>query len=530
MGQGAGVIPRQRSGQITRRAVLGSAALPLLGCSDPPQVTGALSGASAERGHLLRDRRSWPPAVPAGRVRVLIAGAGVAGLAAARALRQRRIDDFALVELEDAAGGNSRGGEIGGIACPLAAHYLPVPGDDAHEVQDLLEELGLRQRVAGRWVYDERHLCHAPQERLFFKGAWQEGLLPLQGVSQATLTQYRRFADLVDRAGREARFTIPAPKTPPASHRTLDASTFAQWLYREGLTDGRLRWYLDYCCRDDYGAGIATVSAWAGIHYFASRHGFQPPGDQSTERDAVLTWPEGNGWLTRRLAAPLGERLHAGRVVLRIAQRRRGVEVDAWNIASQTVERWQAQQCIVALPVLAAERVLENAPELLGQRAQRMRYAPWAVANLHLREPLRDRGGAAPAWDNVVYGAPGLGYVDATHQSLDPRPGPTVLTWYSALREQARPALLARSWREWLVEVMAELAQPHPDLASKLVHIEVARYGHAMAIPVPGTLAQQASGVPSAARLAFAHSDWAGYSIFEEAFTAGHKAGLSLRV
>ena len=189
---------------ITRRALLGSAALPLLACGEPPQATGALIGASAARGHLLQAGRSWPPAVPAGRVRVLIAGGGVAGLAAARALRQRGIDDFALLELEDEAGGNSRGGEIGGIACPLGAHYLPVPGDDAREVQDLLQELGLRQRVAGRWTYDERHLCHAPQERLFIDGQWQDGLLPLQGVGQTTLQQYRRFAGLVEQAGRQA--------------------------------------------------------------------------------------------------------------------------------------------------------------------------------------------------------------------------------------------------------------------------------------------------------------------------------------
>ena len=69
---------------------------------------------------------------------------------------------------------------------------------------------------------------------------------------------------------------------------------------------------------------------------------------------------------------------------------------------------------------------------------------------------------------------------------------------------------------------------PHPDLAAKLTRIEVARYGHAMAVPVPGTLAQRAAGVPRTGRLAFAHSDWAGYSIFEEAFTAGHRAGLGL--
>ena len=89
----------------------------------------------------------------------------------------RGIDDFALFELEDTLGGS-----LGGMACPLGAHYLPVPGDDASEVQDFLEELGLRRRVSGRWQYDERHRCHSPQERLFFHGHWPEGLLPVAGV------------------------------------------------------------------------------------------------------------------------------------------------------------------------------------------------------------------------------------------------------------------------------------------------------------------------------------------------------------
>jgi cation diffusion facilitator CzcD-associated flavoprotein CzcO len=65
------------------------------------------------------------------RVHTLIAGGGVAGLAAARALRQRGMDDFALLEMEDLAGGNSRSGQVSGIACPLGAHYLPLPGDGA---------------------------------------------------------------------------------------------------------------------------------------------------------------------------------------------------------------------------------------------------------------------------------------------------------------------------------------------------------------------------------------------------------------
>ena len=165
-----------------------------------------------------------------------------------------------------------------------------MPGDDAREVQDLLEELGLRRRVAGRWTYDERHLCHSPQERLFFQGEWQDGLLPLQGVGAATLAQYRRFAQR-GRSGcaSAARFAIPL--------RASAAGAAHCWRWTrcpstpgstsEGLDDPHLRWYLDYCCRDDYGAGIAQVSAWAGIHYFASRHGFHAPGDDDgDERDA----------------------------------------------------------------------------------------------------------------------------------------------------------------------------------------------------------------------------------------------------
>ena len=144
---------------MKRRTLVGLplAALALGGCERPPSIEGGFTGIDDQRGHALRDlsaMREAPTPQATRRTQVLIAGGGVAGLAAARALRQRGVEDFALLELEDFAGGNARGGLVGGIACPLGAHYLPVPGDDAHEVQDLLEELGLRQRVAGRWQYD----------------------------------------------------------------------------------------------------------------------------------------------------------------------------------------------------------------------------------------------------------------------------------------------------------------------------------------------------------------------------------------
>ena len=552
---------------MQRRHFLGSAAAALLaGCQPPPPALEfAFAGIDLERGHALRDLLAQGP-LPAPtlvrRAQVIIAGGGVAGLAAARSLRLAGVHDFALLELEDTPGGNSRAGAVNGVACPLGAHYLPVPGDHAPEVQDLLEELGLRQRVAGRWQYDERHLCHSPQERLYFEREWQEGLLPVQGVGEATLEQYRRFSQAVAAASRAARFTMPQfaaldAKTGLApAHQALDAMTFEAWLQQQGLDDAHLRWYLDYCCRDDYGAGMARVSAWAGLHYFASRHGFHAPGEAVAEdREGVLTWPEGNGWLTQQLAAPLKAQgqLQTGTSVLRIAETRRGVEVDAFNHHSGNVERWQAPRCIVALPVFVAARVVQNPPAFLAQAAQRLQWAPWAVTNIHLNAPLADRPGAAPAWDNVIYGDSnpgGLGYVDASHQKLDPRPGPTVLTYYQALGDvaDARQQLATQGAEHWGRAALASLAGPHPDVLQRATRVQVTRYGHAMSIPVPGIQTflsqiglqgtpgkrklllngerQRALPTPATARLAFAHSDWSGYSVFEEAFTRGHAAGL----
>ena len=509
---------------ISRRAALLAGAAAVAGCEQPRAIEGGFAGAALERGHLLRTRRDWPAPAVSRRTQVIVAGAGIAGLAACRALRRRGIEDFVLLDLEEAPGGNSRAGQVNGIACPLGAHYLPVPGDDAPEVQQLLAELGLLRRVHGRWQADERHLCHAPQERLWFQGEWQEGLLPLHGVGASTRAQYARFAREVELARSSGAFRIPLRSR--AALRALDQESFAAWLAARGFTDAQLRWYLDYCCRDDYGAGTAAVSAWAGLHYFAARHGFHPPdapGDG--EREAVLTWPEGNGFLARALAAPLQDRFRPGRLVLRIAEQRHGVAVDAWDARGERVERWQAAQCIVALPAFVAARVLENAPAAVTALARTTRHAPWVVANLHLRQPPWPANGAPLAWDNVIHGTEGsLGYVVATHQNLDPAPGPTVLSWYCAPGEAARAEVLQQPWTHWRDRAVGELSLPHPDLRRHLTRVEVARYGHAMPVPVPGALSRLPPP-PRAGRLRFAHSDWAGYSIFEEAFTLGHQAG-----
>ena len=412
---------------------------------------------------------------------------------------------------------------------------------------DLLEALGVRRTDHGRAVYDERMLCHSPQERLHIAGGWRDGVLPpieaLPAAEQAaTLAHYRAFGRAVEEAGRGGAFAVPTARAPwSEALAALDGQTFAAWLDARGLVAPALRWYLDYCCRDDYGAGSAQVSAWAGVHYFASRHGFHAPGDEPLsgvgvggDGDAVLTWPQGNGWLAERLASAIAASLHTGRVVRAVREDRHDATVDALNVATGEHERWTAPQVVLATPLFVAARLLAAPPAALIEAVAGVAQAPWLVANLALAAALDDRPGAPPSWDNVVYGSASLGYVDAMHQSLRPFAGPTVLTSYWALGGDSaaelagrRRSLLADDWAARAAAVVAELAEVHPDLPAKVQRVDLMRYGHAMSVPAPGvrgSAALQALAAPQR-RIHFAHSDLSGYSVFEEALYHGTRAG-----
>jgi monoamine oxidase len=513
-------------------AVGGAALLPA--CSREPAVAplqGGFVGPAVPRGHRLRELKSGALPTPAvqRRAGALVIGGGIAGLAAARGLMRAGFDDVQLLELEDQPGGNSRGHSLAGLDCPLGAHYLPLPGPQAHEVREWLFEIGLLRHELGRTVADERHLCHSPQERLWFEGEWIEGVLPPAAPGSARLAQYRSFAGEV-RAAQRLGFALPSLRAPwTSAHAALDTQTFAAWLDARGLVDPALRWFLDYSCRDDYGAAAAEVSAWAGLHYFASRHGFAAPGDEEHAHEAVFTWPEGNAWLVQRLAAPLGARLHGGMTVLRITETRHEVEVLAWNEAAAQAERWRAPLAVLAVPLFVAARLLQDPPAALRQAAAQLPQAPWLVANLLLDGPLATRPGAPPAWDNVVYGDAGLGYVEAGHQRLAGALAdrePRVITSYHALPRGERGTLLQAPWSAWAAQVQASLGQVHPDLPQRLRRIELMRHGHGMAIPTPGVRGSAALAALRApgGRLRFAHADLAGYSVFEEAFTAGCRA------
>ena len=471
-----------------------------------------------------------------------IVGTGVTALAVARQLRRAGLRDYRLFELEDTVGGNSRAGVIEGIPAPWGAHYLPVPDPSQTRLVELLIELGLARREHGRLRYDERALCHAPQERLLIDGHWQAGLTPEPAPGSPAHQDLRRFARLIATHRESGAFGLGRVPACGPTVAALDAQTFGAWLDALHLDSPGLRWYLEYCCRDDFGAGLDEVSAWAGVQYFASRHGFLDPDAAGARADArargdtddlgeVLTWPQGNGWLIERMARPHQRAIVTGAMVTRVGPD----SLDVWRVATDSVERWDADVIVLAVPLFVAARLLTDPPRALGEIVPRLRYASWRVANVHVPEPLAERPGAPRAWDNVIHGAfagGALGYVDAMHQSLRSRPGPTVLTSYFAFGggAESRRRLLEASWSQQADEVLAHLEQAHPDIRSRARRMDIMRWGHGMIIPVPGLRCHPALRALRAphGRIHFAHSDLAGYSVFEEAFELGDQLGQTL--
>jgi len=496
--------------KVTRRKFLAtgsSAAIVGLSPKTDAPIAGGFVFESQQWGHRLRDHSQFPAVRTQVKSPVIIVGGGIAGLSAAWRLEKKGFRDFLLIEAEQGAGGNARWGENEVSAYPWAAHYLPVPNRRAEYVRELCEEFGLLS-ADGQW--DEMHLCHSPQERLFIYGRWQEGIEPSVGLQDADRAEFRRFDDRMQEFRASGRFQIPMELGEKSS--LLDRVSLADWMRQEKFHSRYLNWYVNYCCRDDYGAMSGDVSAWAGVHYFAAR---------AHEEKGPLVWPEGNGWIARRLIAKLRRYIRAGAPVHRVAKRGRG-----WSVFSGDTE-YLADAVIFAAPTFTAAYVVEDAARV------DFTYSPWLTANLTLdrlpREAAPGRG-MPRCWDNVIFESPALGYVDNMHQSLRTHIDRDVWTFYWALVNgspaENRRVLLSTDWNAWKEMILTDLERAHPDIRQCVSRIDILRLGHAMARPVPGFLesAARKRTIQNAGTFFYANSDLSGFSIFEEAQYRGVRA------
>ncbi len=506
--------------------------------SSRPFPEGGIVGQSAALGHILRENRRFEvPAENWQAVKVAIVGGGVAGLSAAWKLSNENFNDYVLLELEKEIGGTSQSGTGQPVNYPWGAHYLPVPFQENTELISLLDEMSLTDSrgAGGEVIVKEQFLCREPEERVFYKGRWYEGLYLHVGESEDDIRQFAEFQKQIDYwvnwrdgSGRRA-FVVPtALCSSDAEVTALDKLSFAEWLRQKGFTSERLLWYCDYACRDDYGLKLDQTSAWAGLFYFCSR--IRRSGDESQQ---FITFPEGNGRFVNHLFDKVKDRVRKDHAVVSVIPTDKGVDVVSLN--GNDLRGFHCEKVIYASPMFTAPHVIRGFAEDAPFAASGFQHNAWFVANLFLKDRPKPRFARdfPLAWDNVLYESPSLGYVNATHQKgIDY--GPTIWTYYYPMccEDNARTKLFNYEWRDLADVCRTDLARAHPEIYDLTTRIDIMRWGHAMISPRPNFIwsGLREKAMQPYRNIHFAHTDLSGIALFEEAFFHGlRSAGEILR-
>ena len=493
---------------------------------------GEIVGQSVDLGHILRTNQNFD--VPADNwqtINTAIIGGGIAGLTAAWKLKRENFNDFVLLELEKEVGGTARSGKGEPVPYPWGAHYLPVPFQENGDLITFLDEMDLfdGRGSDGELVVKEQYLCREPEERLFFKGRWYEGLYANVGATDEDKRQYGEFQKQIDRwigwrdsSGKRA-FVVPTGMgSTDAEVTALDKISFAEWLRQNGFNSERLIWYCDYVCRDDYGSKLEQTSAWAGLFYFCSR-----ARKAGVESQPFITFPEGNGRFVNHFYDAVKDNIRSSQVAVSVMPKTGGVDVICLD--NGTPRGFHCDHVIYAAPMFTTPYVIKTFRDDAPFSANEFQHNAWWVANLFLKDRPKPRFAKdfPLSWDNVFYDSPSLGYVTATHQNeIDY--GPTILTYYYPMcaEENGRTKLFNYDWRSLADVCLTDMSRAHPDIYDLVSRVDIMRWGHAMVSPRSGFVwgGEREKAMKPYRNIHFAHTDLSGVALFEEAFYHGLRA------
>ncbi len=305
----------------------------------------------------------------------------------------------------------------------------------------------------------------------------------------------------------------------------LDQQTFKIYLNQEGYTSENLLWYLNYCCRDEYGQGLDHISAYAGLHYFASRRGK----GSNCDDNSVLVWPEGNGYLVKRLSDNLKSHIKTGQVARQISYDSNQCTTIVTDAIKGETYSIKSEKVILCVPQFARKKLLP-----LNEELPEVAHQPWLVANITFTD-FYDKNGFPMCWDNVFKNSETLGFVYAQHQSLKTIPQHPVFTLYKPLDKQdptsSRKNYYSKTDEELQSEILNDITAIYPDIAPQILTIDCHLWGHGMASPGINYIfhpSRHKWTIPIADKIYFAHSDYSGISIFEEAFYQGQTAAKKI--
>jgi monoamine oxidase len=352
--------------RFTRRAAIGGAA------------AGA-AAAAVPSAALAATKKKKPK--PTRYVDVVIVGAGLAGLTAARKLvaAGRKV---VLIEADKRVGGRLLNIDIGGgKVTEGGAEFI---GETQDHIAALTKELGLETFK----TYNEgNNLYYRNGQSLPYSTTGPLGPIPPDPTGAPDAFQALQKLDQM-----ASTINLDAPWESPNAAE-YDGQTFETWKQDNVKTDGG-RFLLDVACTSVFSVEPRDVSLLFVLFYIAAAGNESTPGSLNrlvttapgAQSDRVVG---GTGLIPERMAAALGKRVVTGSPVRKITQKSDRVQVDSDKLTAV------GQRVIVAIPPPLAGR-LQYSPALPALRDQLTQRFPLGsvmkVIALYDKPFWRDQG------------------------------------------------------------------------------------------------------------------------------------------
>ncbi|HEX2316217.1 MAG TPA: FAD-dependent oxidoreductase [Thermomonospora sp.] len=344
---------------------------------------------------------------------VVVVGAGVAGLVAARDL-VRAGHDAVVVEARDRVGGRLLNGALpGGAPIEVGGQWVG-PGQD--RILALIDELGLETYP----TYDEgRHVTELAGERSLHTGR-------IPRLSPLTLADIQQGQWRLDRLARRVPTQEPWRAADAAR---LDGETFATWIRRTLRTRGG-RSFMRVATQAVFSAEPEDMSALWAAFYVGAAGGFDALVNTGggAQQDRIMG---GSQRIALKLAEHLGDRVRTGLPVTEVEWEDGSVLVRAGDV------RIRARRAVIAVPppLTTGMRFSPGLPGDRDQLVQRMPMGRVIKVNVVYDAPFwRDAGFSGQAvsdrralgvvFDNTPPGGePGVlvGFLEGRHADVAAR-------------------------------------------------------------------------------------------------------------